>query len=40
MPDMKPAPRGETLEILRTATQGVFPGPMLEALIARLEGAK
>ena len=40
MSDAKPAPRAEILELLLAATRGVFPGPALEALIARLEGAK
>ena len=35
-----PASRAEILDLLLTAAQGIFPGPALEALIARLEVAK
>ncbi len=38
MPERR-APRGELLEILIGAA-GVFPGAVLEALIARLEGGR
>jgi hypothetical protein len=34
------APAPDVLEILRAAATGVFPGPALEALIARLEAGK
>jgi hypothetical protein len=30
-------PRTEVLDLILTAASGVFPGPVLEALIARLE---
>jgi hypothetical protein len=38
MPD--PSPRADLLDIILSATQGAFPGQMLEALIARLEAGK
>lgn len=34
------ARRAEVLDIFRSAATGVFPGPVLEALIARLEAAR
>lgn len=40
MPKREAAPRADMLELLSQAMQGVFPGPMLEALIARLEAAR
>jgi hypothetical protein len=38
MPD--PAPRGDFLDLLLSAANGMFPAPVLEALIARLEAGK
>jgi hypothetical protein len=32
------APWADLLEVLMTAATGVFPGPVLERLIARMEG--
>jgi hypothetical protein len=32
------APWAEVLDLLLAAAQGVFPGPVLEGLIGRLEG--
>jgi hypothetical protein len=43
MPDTTAAPRvsaPDVLESLRAAVTGVFPGPAIEALIARLEAGK
>ena len=40
MPDRDAAPRADFLDLLLSAMSGVFPGQVLEALIARLEGAK
>jgi hypothetical protein len=40
MPERDAVPGAEVLELLLGAVAGVFPGPVLEALIARLEGAK
>ena len=40
MPDRDTAPRADFLDLLMTAVSGVFPGQVLEALIARLEGSK
>jgi hypothetical protein len=40
MPSPNPAPGAEMLELLMTAASGMFPGPVLEALIARLEVGK
>ena len=40
MPDRDTAPRADFLDLLLSAMSGVFPGQVLEALIARLEGAK
>jgi hypothetical protein len=34
------APRADFLDLLLSAANGVFPGPVLEALIARMEAAK
>ena len=36
----EPARAAEIMEMLLTAVNGVFPGPVLEALIARLEAGK
>jgi hypothetical protein len=33
-------PRPEVIHLMLTAVQGVFPGPVLEALIARMEAGK
>ena len=33
-------PRADVIDLLLTAVQGVFPGPVLEALIARMEAGK
>lgn len=35
-----PPPRGDVLDLILTAAQGVFPGAALEALIARMEAGK
>ena len=35
-----PAPRADFLDLLLSAANGMFPGPMLEAMIARLEAGK
>jgi hypothetical protein len=40
MPEREPARRADFLDLLSQAMHGVFPGPMLEALIARLEVAR
>jgi hypothetical protein len=40
MPERGSARSGEVLDLLRMAMTGVFPGPALEALIARLEAAR
>ena len=40
MPRSDTAPAAELLELLMSAAAGVFPGPVLEALIARMEGGK
>ncbi len=40
MPRSEAAPAAELLELLISAATGVFPGPVLEALIARLERGK
>ncbi len=40
MPLPDPAPAAEILELMLSAASGIFPGPVLEALIARLEGGK
>jgi len=40
MPRPDPAARAEFLDLFKAAAQGVFPGPMLEAMIARLEAGK
>jgi hypothetical protein len=37
MPKRDPARWADVLELLQAAMSGVFPGPSLEALIARLE---
>ena len=34
------APRNELLDMILSAANGVFPGPVLESLIARLEVGK
>lgn len=42
-PELSPpdrAPRADFLDLLLSAANGVFPGPVLEALIARMETAK
>jgi hypothetical protein len=38
MPRPQAFDAGEVLTLLRLLVQGVFPGPRLETLIARLEG--
>jgi hypothetical protein len=38
MTSQTPAPWAELLDILLTAAHDVFPGPVLERLIDRLEG--
>lgn len=40
VPSPDPAPAAEMLELFMTAASGFFPGPALEALIARLEVGK
>lgn len=40
MPQPDPAPAAEILELMLSAASGIFPGPVLEALIARLEVGK
>lgn len=40
MPERKAAPRADYLDLILTAAAGVLPGPVLEALIARLEEGK
>jgi hypothetical protein len=35
-----PAPRADFLDLLLSAANGMFPGPVLEALIARMEAGK
>jgi hypothetical protein len=40
MPLPDPSPRAGLLDLFLGATQGAFPGQMLEALIARLEAGK
>ncbi|MBP9047627.1 MAG: hypothetical protein IT543_11715 [Tabrizicola sp.] len=40
MPDRDPAPRADFLDLLMIALSGMMPGAALEALLARLEGAK
>ena len=40
MPDRDAAPRADFLDLLLSAMSGVFPGQVLEALIARLEVSK
>jgi hypothetical protein len=40
MPERDAAPAADFLDLLFSAVSGVFPGAVLEALIARLEGAK
>jgi hypothetical protein len=40
MPLPGPAPRADFLDLLLSAANGMFPGPMLEAMIARLEAGK
>jgi hypothetical protein len=40
MPERDPAPAADFLDLLLSAVSGVFPGAVLEALIARLEAAK
>ncbi len=40
MPKHEAAPRADFLDLLLSAAQGVFPGPVLEAMIARLEAGK
>lgn len=40
MPKREAAPRADFLDLFLTAAQGAFPGPMLEAMIARLEAGK
>ena len=37
MTDPKTRPQAEILDLLVNAVNGFFPGPVLEALIARLE---
>jgi hypothetical protein len=33
-------PAADVLDLIFSAVQGVFPGPVMEALIARLEAAR
>ncbi len=33
-------PRADVIDLLLAAVQGVFPGPVLEALIGRMEAGK
>jgi hypothetical protein len=40
MPDREAAREADFMDLILTATKGLFPGPVLEALIARLEAAK
>lgn len=40
MPKREAAPRAVFLDLFRSAANGVFPGPLLEALIARMEAGK
>ncbi|MCX7288777.1 MAG: hypothetical protein NTW20_14830 [Rhodobacterales bacterium] len=40
MTDPKTRPQAEVLNLLVNAVTGLFPGPVLEALIARLEAGK
>jgi hypothetical protein len=40
MPRPDPAPRADLFDLLLNAANGMFPGPVLEALIARLEAGK
>ena len=35
-----PAPRGDFLDLMLSAADGLFPAPVLEALRARLEAGK
>ncbi len=36
----QPAPGAELLDLLQTAATGIFPGAVIEALIARLEAGR
>jgi hypothetical protein len=40
LPLPHPAAGTDVIEMLRSAASGVFPGPVLEALIARMEAGK
>ena len=40
MPDRDAASRADFFDLLLSAVTGMMPGQLLEALIARLEGAK
>ena len=40
MPERDAARGADFLELFLTAASGLFPGPVLEALIARLEAGK
>jgi hypothetical protein len=40
MPERDTARGADFLDLLLTAASGLFPGPVLEALIARLEAGK
>lgn len=40
MPMQEAAQRADFLDLLLTAANGIFPVPVLEALIARMEGMK
>jgi hypothetical protein len=40
MPQRDPARAADFLDLLQVAMNGVFPGQILEALIARLEAGK
>ena len=39
-PAPSPTPHTDVLDLLLSAANGIFPGPVLEALIARLEAGK
>ncbi len=40
MPDRDAAPRADFLDLFLSSVNGMFPGAVLEALIARMEGGK
>ncbi|MGL4237150.1 hypothetical protein [Tabrizicola sp.] len=40
MPRSDSYPRADVLEMILSAASGIFPGPVLEALIAQMEAGK